>query len=395
VADFERRLRRALGGLPDGPEESRRRAERAALDALPSRGWPLRRRWTVAVAAAVAAVVAGAGLAATDRLAIRLGEEAPERQAARAGGAETVRLPAGHDGLALVAGGRLWLGTRAGLGVQGLAASAAELSPNATYAAVGIGRSLVAMTPGGRPAWTHPAGGRVVAAAWAPNPIVVAYVVRRAGRHELRVIEGDGDGDRLVDPDVAPVRPSWRADTGAVAYVARGGQVRVAAQPSLAVQAVAAPTGGARAVAFAPSGRRLAIAAGRAGVSVVLTEGTGPGARVELAPAGAVTALSWSSPRELLVAARDAPGGASGRLWSVGVGDRLFAKASGTAHGPAAEALAPLAGGGAAVAVRAAEGLEVWEVDAPSGGGDPELRPRSVLLRVPAPAGGVRALSVR
>ncbi len=80
------------------------------------------------------------------------------------------------------------------------------------------------IVPDGRRAWSHPTPGPVVAAAWAPNPIVIAYVVRRGGANELHVIEGDGDRDQLVDADVAPVRPSWRADTQALAYVGRDGR---------------------------------------------------------------------------------------------------------------------------------------------------------------------------
>jgi hypothetical protein len=394
MGDLERRLRRALRGLPGPAEESRRRAERAALGSLPAGGWRLRPRWAVAVAAALAAVVAtGAGLAATDRLGIRFGEEAPAAERAAPPG--QVRVPAGVDGLALVADGRLWLGTRSGLGVQRLAATTAELSPNARYAAVGIGRSLVAMAPGGRAAWSHPAPGPVVAAAWAPNPIVVAYVVRRGDRHELRVIEGDGDNDRLVDADVAPVRPSWRADTGAVAYVARTGEARVADQPSLAVRTVAAPAGGVAAVAFAPRGDLLAVARAGATISLALRGTAAGGPWVEIAPGASLTALAWSSSEELLVAASDAPGGQTGRLWTVPVGRQLSGKVSGASHGPTVQALAPLGDGRVAVAVRAAEELRVWEVGSPATVGYPELRPRRVLLRVPAPAGSVQALSAR
>ena len=142
-----------------------------------------------------------------------------------------------------MAWGRLRLGTRAGVGVQRLAATTAELSPNALFAAAGLGDSLVAMAPDGRRAWSAPTPGEVAAIAWAPNPIAVAYVVRRGTRHELRVIEGDGDDDRLVDPDVRPVRPAWRADTHALAYVGADCAARVAAYPSLATADVLGPPG--------------------------------------------------------------------------------------------------------------------------------------------------------
>ena len=156
---------RAPRGAP--PTRRARRPRRP-----PGAAGPPARRWLLAAAAAVAAVVvAGAALAATDRLDVRLG--APPAPTGRGGwdaARGVVQLPDGTQGMALVAGGRLWLGTREGLGVQGLAVSTAELSPNALYAAVGIGRSLVAIAPDGRRAWSHPTPGPVVAAAWAPNP---------------------------------------------------------------------------------------------------------------------------------------------------------------------------------------------------------------------------------
>ncbi len=398
MTDLERRLRRALEGLPGPSEEARARAERAAMDALPP---PARRRprWLLAAAAAGAAVaVAGAALAATDRLDVRLGEPpARERTAAAVPASGTVRVPEDAEGLALVAGGRLWLATRSGLGVQGLAARAAELSPNATFAAVGIGEALVAIAPGGRRAWSHPAGGPVVAAAWAPNPIAIAYVVRRGPRHELRVIEGDGDGDRLVDADVAPVRPSWRADTQALAYVARGGQARAADYPSLATRAVADPPAGVAAVAYAPDGDRLALATAGPGFAVSLRGGPAPAGWMALGdPRSALTAFAWASSAELLAAGDDPRPGAPDRIWSLLGSPLAFGKPAGTAFGAApAAALAPIGDGRRlAVAVAVGEEMQVWETAAPALGRDAELRPQRVLLRVPAGPGRV-SLSVR
>ena len=401
MTDIDRRLRRALGGLPEPSDEARESAERAALDALPPPPARHRPRWLLPAAATLGAVaVAGAALAATDRLDVRIGEpaaqERPATPAAPASGAALV--PEGSEGLALVAGGRLWLGARSGLGVQGLAVSTAELSPNALYAAVGIGRALVAIAPDGRRAWSHPTAGPVVAAAWAPNPIVVAYVVRRGDGHELRVIEGDGDGDRLVDDDVAPLRPSWRADTQALAYVDAGGQARVAGYPSLATRTVAAPAAGVAAVAYAPEGDRLALATAGAGFAVSVRRGGAPAPWVPLgAPRVTLAALAWGSPLDLLVAGDDPRPRVPDRIWSLIDSGGGVGKPAGTAHGAApAAALAPIGDGRRlAVAVPVGEEMQVWEVAAPERGGDEELRPRRVLLRVPA-AGAARAtLSVR
>jgi hypothetical protein len=307
-------------------------------------------------------------------------------------------VPEGARGIALVAGGRLWLGTREGLGVQGLAASAAELSPNATYAAVGIGRSLVAIAPDGRRAWSRRAPGPVVAAAWAPNPIAIAYVVRRGGAHELRVVEGDGDGDRLVDPDVAPSRPSWRADTHALAYVGGDGRARVAEYPSLATGPVPGQGAAVAAVAFAPRGDRLALATAGPPVAVAFRGGAAAaGPPTPRSGSGArLTALAWGAPDVLLAAGDEPPGAGPDRVWSLVDAGGPAGKPAGAAHADTPVlALAPIGDGRRlAAAVRAGAETQVWEVDTPELGRDEPLRPRRVLARIPAAAGPV-SLSVR
>ena len=399
MTDLDRRIRDALGALPEGAPDARRRAERAALDALPSAAARRRPRWILAAAAmAAAAAVAGVALAATDRLEVRIGPEPAPEPVARVPQAPPpgqVRVPAEARGLALVAGGRLWLGTRSGLGVQRLAASTAELSPNALFTAAGLGDALVAMAPDGRRAWSVPTPGEVAAIAWAPNPIAVAYVVRRGDRHELRVIEGDGDGDRLVDPDVRPVRPAWRADTQALAYVGRGGAVRVAAYPSLATSDALTPPGdGAAAVAYAPGGDRLAVATATS--VAVAGAGSPPAWMSPGGPRLRLTALAWASPDALLVAGQDERPGGVGRLLSLPAVPALSGKAAASRFGPPVRAIAIPAGGGRpVVAVALGARTQVWEIDALAPGPERGLAPRQVLLDVAAPARTVGALSVR
>lgn len=240
-------------------------AREAALATL-----PLRRRrsvgWAIAFAAALAiAVAAGAAaLAATGKLHVVLGPSRPARRAPA-----HLAVPPHTDGIALVAGGRLWLTTRNGLRIEGMPVSAAELSPHALYAVVGIGHALVALAPGQRHAWTYRTGGRVLAAAWSPDGLEIAYVVRTPRGTQLREIEGDGDHDRLLDPHVAPVKPSWRPDSLGITFYtprrriildfARGTR---RAEPRLRaatrVYAVA-PGGGATVVAVARPGRMLEL----------------------------------------------------------------------------------------------------------------------------------------
>src|SRR5207249_3751396 len=85
--------------------------------------------------------------------------------------------------------------------------------------AFGLGASLVALAPGNRRPWVHPTGGRVAAASWSPDGLKIAYVVARPGGYQLRIIEGDGSPDGLLVGHVDAVKPSWRPDALAVAYV--------------------------------------------------------------------------------------------------------------------------------------------------------------------------------
>jgi len=80
------------------------------------------------------------------------------------------------------------------------------------------------MSPDGTRAWSHPTAGPVVAIAWAPSGLRIAYVVRLPHRFALHLIEGDGDHDVVVDDSVRPARPVWRADSLAVTYTGAGGR---------------------------------------------------------------------------------------------------------------------------------------------------------------------------
>src|SRR4029450_7678297 len=145
--ELERQLRGGFERLPKPTREASARARAAALDAL----GPRRRRsrgGLLLVAFAVAFVV-GAGaaaLAATGNLHVRLGVG---RRPARPGPTHR-SVPAGSHGVAIVSGGKLWLATRSGLRIERMPVSAAELSPRALYAVVGIGASLVHLGPGHR-----------------------------------------------------------------------------------------------------------------------------------------------------------------------------------------------------------------------------------------------------
>ena len=316
--ELEARLEAALGRLPEADELARGRARRAALDALPTAR--ARGRLLVAFAAALAVFVLGAAaLAAIGTIHVDL---TPRSE--RSPVPEGVSTPTGAHGIALVAGGRLWL-SAGGARIEGLRAQAVDLSPHALYAAVGIGRSLVVTAPNGRRAWTLRAPGRVSAIAWSPDALKIAYV---AGR-QLRIVEGDGDHDRLVEQGVRAVRPSWRADSLAVAYVGGRGRAVVYDLGRLsrrvirpAVAQFSSPTfpcgslGPLLAVAFAPGGVALA---GASADGVVVA-----GARqvycVPYEPKVHPTSLAWLSASELAVGERTDPPGTASRIWRVRLG---------------------------------------------------------------------------
>jgi hypothetical protein len=394
--ELEDRLERALGALPDGGPGARERALRGALAALPEPARPPggRRRVTALLAAAlVALVAAGGALAGIGRLEVRLGS-APRPPAAVAPGRPS--MPPGAEGFATLAGGRLWLATRRGLGIQGLAASAAALSPRALYVAVGIGSSLVAMSPDGRRAWTHRTPGQVIAAAWSPNPILIAYVVRSGRTHQLRLIEGNGGNDVLLDPDVAPVAPSWRSDSFAIAYADRGGRPVVHDRYSGRRTAVACPGAGpVRAVAFAPGHGagapeegRLAMAAARG--AFVAGAAPGAGGCVRLGAAAASAGVAWLSPSDVVAASAAAGRGALRRYRIEGAAARPLGVAS---IGASVRALAA-APDGRRLAVAeepdhagAPGHLEVWLTDPPPARpAATRLLPLAILFRMPLAA---------
>lgn len=268
--ELEQRLERALGQV-ESSTTAEEQARAAALAALPS---GRRGRYQVALVAAVVAVAlavtAGVTLAASRsaREAVGLADHAYHRATAL----PHSQLPPGSGGFAVFGGDRLWLASP-GLRLSGSRYSAVELSPGALNVVAAVGHSLVVrrLSDGGV-AWRHAAGGRVVAAAWAPIGTEIAYVVRRGRSYELRMIEGDGDHDRLLVHRVAPVAPTWRSDSLAIGYATPRGQVAVDDFSSGRTEVVRRPSTcpliTASSVSFAPRGALLAASMGDGNVLV-------------------------------------------------------------------------------------------------------------------------------
>ena len=288
-SELERRLEAMLADAPEPDPGAGEKALHQALHSLQPathshRG--LRTAVLVFATAVVLLVVAAGSLAAAGALHVSFGAKAKPRRAV-----VQLTLPRGADGIAAIVDGRLSVVTRSGFRLQGLPATAAALSPHALYVAAGIGHSLVAMKPDGRQAWSRPAGGSVVAIAWAPDGLRIAYVVHAGRRFVLHVIYGNGIHDMTIDRSVRAVRPSWRADSLAFAYVGGGGRAVVydLAHRTHRVVGTAAPV---THLAFAPTGTALALATPstvRLGAKAV--------------PAGEVEALGWPNGR-LAVAVR-------------------------------------------------------------------------------------------
>jgi hypothetical protein len=256
-SELERQLEGVFAEAPEPDPGAEEKALHQALRALqpPAPAHRGLRTAVLAFAALVVLLVIAAGsLAAAGALHVSIGTKPKPHPAPI-----RLTLPPGANGIAAIVDGRLSVATTDGLGFQGRPVSSAALSPRALYVAAGIGDSLVGLAPNGRTAFSHPVGGDVVAIAWAPDGFRIAYVVHSGHRFVLHVIYGNGILDKTIDRSVRPVRPSWRADSLAVAYVGGGGHAVVydIGHRQHTVVNTAAPV---TRLAFAPVGRQLAVA---------------------------------------------------------------------------------------------------------------------------------------
>jgi hypothetical protein len=264
----DRELARRLAELaPPGEAAARERARATVTDVFRARE-PVRRRARRGVLGVAVVVALGMGVAATgppgQAVAQWLRDVVASEPAAPAAGA--LRLPAA--GRLLVTSDRgVWVVNRKGARRRLGAYSEATWSPGGRFVAVTTGRDLVALEPTGAERWTISPPGGVTDVRWAPGD---GYrVASRAGDH-LRIVAGDGTGDRPLAGGVASVAPAWRPAAPApapvfhvLAWVEAGGGLIVADVDTPKGRIVRAPLPGAarvRSLSWSPGGTRLLAA---------------------------------------------------------------------------------------------------------------------------------------
>jgi hypothetical protein len=194
---------------------------------------------------AVAAGIAGPGIVHSVRKAVGLTRAAPA----------LTRLPAA--GRLLVTSRRgPWIvqpdGSKRLLGAYDDAA----WSPHGLYVVATRGHELVAVDPHGTVRWSLARHGRLRLARWSPDGYRIAYLADST----LRIVAGDGTGDRLYATHVARVAPAWRpsaTNEHVLAYVTARGELELNAVDERRVLARLRLDAVPRALAWSQDGERL------------------------------------------------------------------------------------------------------------------------------------------
>ena len=220
-SELERRLEAMLAAAPEpdpgAGEEALHRALRAVHPvAAPRRG--LRAAVLAFAAVVVLLVIAAGSLAAAGALHVSIGAKAKPRSPA-----PELKLPKGANGVAAIVNGRLSVVTRGGT----VHRYRQPLQRSRRVRSTSPWASATPSSPwpptGGEPGRIPPAG------AWSPSPgrptASASRTSSSAGhRFVLHVIYGNGIRDTTIDRSVRAVKPSWRADSLAFAYVGGGGR---------------------------------------------------------------------------------------------------------------------------------------------------------------------------
>jgi hypothetical protein len=137
----------------------------------------------------------------------------------------------------------------------------ASWSPQGLFVVATRGHEVVALEPGGRPRWSIARAGRVRAPRWSPDGFRIAY---HAGGG-LRVIAGDGTGDRLVVRSAARTGSAWwPGPAHRLAYVDGAGRVALIDTDAGRVLWRSAPMGTVVKLEWSSDGSRLVAVTPRA-----------------------------------------------------------------------------------------------------------------------------------
>jgi hypothetical protein len=159
----------------------------------------------------------------------------------------------------------------------------ASWSPRGIYIAVAAGNELAAVDTRGTPSWTIARPDVSFPRWFGPNGYRIAYLSGTT----LRVIAGDGTGDRQLVRQVAPIAPAWRpAHEYQLAYVTSAGavvvrdadtqQIHWAKRLSSRPQLLAWSANGARLLVLTRDAALLFDGAGRPTARITITPGTQP-----------------------------------------------------------------------------------------------------------------------
>lgn len=200
------RLDELLRGPAPGEAAARERARIRLAEEYAARppARPRRSRLPVALVAAVLALAAalsppGDAVADWVRTAVGLRPHPAPAVMPAAGD----RLPGGGR-LLVASGGSVWIVEPSGRRHRLGAWTGASWSPHGRFVIAWHGRRLAALDLRGRVRWSRLAPQPVTEALWSPSGFRVAY---RSGG-ELRVVAGDGTGDRALGATFSPI--AWR-----------------------------------------------------------------------------------------------------------------------------------------------------------------------------------------
>jgi WD40-like Beta Propeller Repeat len=266
-----------------GEYDARRRTWEVVRTAYAEReriAWPRRHVRALALAAAGVALVAAAvtppGRSVVNSVRRAIGVEHAQP--------ELFRLPT--SGRLLVQSTRgAWVVQRNGSRRLLSGYREASWSPRGKFiSAIRNGHTLVALEPDGTVHWEKPQRVRLTAPRWSFEGFRIAYF----GGKNLRVINGNGTGDRLIGPADTAIAPAWRPGTHDVAYVLDGATKVVDVDSGKALRA---QPGDVKRLHLAgrPGGGPAAQIAFRRGRSVVFV-----GGRQVLSGAGRFDTIAWS-----------------------------------------------------------------------------------------------------